>query len=518
MTTTKLRWPIDIDSWIEAPGWDLDHPRFQERSLVDVCTVNESGPNLWRWALLLAVIIAAGLAGDLCRGAEGQPTLAKPNETPAQQVIELGAGNVRGPLGGYVLGRASVISGEGHGGQTVLRRPRGDTAPAITSADLATWKASGKGQWAFEGVPTGVFVRDLTVDGQSGVNPQSVKYDKRPRGPALIELYSPGADVERVKVFDYAGVALTVGHGTADMHGPSDVTESGVIRIARFRTDRTHAGVWVTSTADGLADDLELMNPRDFGARFDGAAWEISRVHAAGANAKPTPDDPDAGCGIINGPFANYYGWGIQPDNCRVGFRNYGPGTSVEQLIGKLCCETTVHAVKKLRIARLSIETPGGRRWMEHFNAAPRGVVIEPTAAGSIIGDEFSECSTGEATAAVMFDVRASRSEIRTARSSWGGLVSGNTCVEYGSPTQKLWGSRIDVWASGYGTGVKLTHLIGRGNTIVVHHNGNCAVPIEVGPNTNLAGNDVRIENASEWGGTWTVLARKDDVTTGAGK
>jgi hypothetical protein len=160
-------------------------------------------------------------------------------------------------------------------------------------------------------------------------------------------------------------------------------------------------------------------------------------------------------------------------------------------------------------VSTLDIETPGARKGMHHYNPAPRGVVIEPTAAGSIIGDEKSEITTGDATAAVMFDVRASRCEVRNARSSWGGMVSGNTVVEYGSPKEKLWGGRINVWASGYGCGVKLTHVIGPGNTIVVHHNGNCDVPIDLGPNKTLAGNDVLIEDVSQYGGTWTVLATK---------
>jgi hypothetical protein len=429
---------------------------------------------------------------------------------PVQRVVDLPAGHVQAPREGFVLATSGALIGKGWGGQTIVRSWPGSAAPIVSSADLATWKASGRGNWSFEGVPTGLIVRDVTIDGQGGVPPNAHLWDLRaPAAAGAVELYAPGSDVVHVKVFDYPGVAVVVGQGHAPMVGWSAITDSVVTRIEGLRTNRTHAGLWVKSSGDGIADDLELIDGRDFGARFDGAAWTISRVHAAGFGARPTKDDPDNGCGIINGPWANYYGTGIQPDNCRVGFRNYGAATSIGELIGKLCSETTVHAVRKLRIARLSIETPGGASWMQHFNPAPRGVVIEPTAAGSILGDEFSEVSTGEATAAVMFSVRANQCEIRNARSSWGGMVDGNTMVEYGSPYERLWGSRIDVWASGCGVGVRLTHEIGLGNVIVVHHDGNCATPVDVGPNRDLRGNDVRVENSRT--GTWTTIATMEE-------
>jgi hypothetical protein len=458
------------------------------------------------WLALMAVGVCAMIVFRLCtRG--------------AQRVTELQAGDVLAPRGGYVLGASGLLFGQGDGGQTIVRPLPGDTAgPIVRSAELAMWKASGKGQWAYEGVPTGLIVRDLTFDGQDRVTPNPHLWDNRSGGAPAIELYAPGARVQNVKVFDRAGVGLVVGHGAAPMKGWGEVTDSWAIRIQSVKTSRTHAGVWVTSSGDGLADDLELSDGRDFGARFDGAAWLISRVHAAGYLAQPTAADPDLGCGIINGRAANYYGVGIQPDNCRVGFRNYGLGTSVDELIGKLCSEITVDAVRKLHIERCMIETVGGASWMQHFNPAARGIVVRPTAEGSILGNERSIWSTGDATECVMASVQANRCEIRNSRDSWGGggKENGNACVEYGSPTENLWGGRIDVWASGFGCGVRLTHLIGRGNTIVVHHNGNCAVPIDLGPNTDLSGNDVRVEDAQT--GTWTTIATKDGATMDEGK
>jgi hypothetical protein len=440
---------------------------------------------------------------------------ASANAQTATKPITLPFGVKRAELGGYVLLRSGLIWGKGDGGQTIVRPLPGDTAPVVSSADIAKWKASGKGQYAYEGVPTGVIVRDFVIDGQDRVFPNPHLWDKRPRGRSAIDLWSPGARVERVKVHDHDGVGLEMGHGAAVMDGWTQPTDAAVMRIQGFRTDRTHAGVWVTSSADGLADDIDVNDGRDFGARFDGAAWLISRVHAAGFLAKATAEDPDLGVGIISGPNgANYFLNGIQPDNCRIGFRNYGHATSVEQLLGKLCSEITVHAVAPTIITRCQIETPGGRTWMPHFNPAPRGVVIEPTAAGSIIGDEHSIVTTNDATAAVMYEVKASRCVVQNARKSWGGggKANGNTLIEYGSPTEKLWGGTYDVWASGFGTGIKLTHPIGKGNTFIVHHDGNCATPIDVGPNKDLSGNDVRIEDASAWGGSWTVLATKGDA------
>jgi hypothetical protein len=417
--------------------------------------------------------------------------------TTLDRVTQLNAGNVRAPLGGYVLGRGMAVYGKGGKGQTVVRRR--DKGSVVTSLNLAKWKASGGGQWAHEGVPTGPTIGGFTVDGEDKVNPNP-NLETRESGKPAIEFYAPGATVNDVKVFDLAGIGLVVGHGSANMDGWSDVTENQVIRIQEFRTDRTHSGLLVTSTADGIADDLEFHDGRGFGACFNGAAWTISRLHAAGFIAQATEDEPDRGCGIVNGEFANYYGAGIQPDNCRVGFRNYGEGATVKELIGKLCSEITVHAVRRMTVESLRLETLGGFRTMKHFNPRAIGCLVEGSAAGSIIGNKFSEWTTGHATEATCCKVEASRCQIRNSCGSWGGMHKGNTVVEFGSPKEKLWGCVIEVWASGFGCGVRLTHPIGRGNTFIVHHNGNCLSPIDLGPNSDLAGNTIVIDDATGGG------------------
>jgi hypothetical protein len=436
----------------------------------------------------------------------------------AESVTQLQAGDILAPQGGYVLGKSSVLAGQGAKGQTRVRLlPWGQVSlqgPVISSADLAEWKDSGRGRWAHEGVPTGIVVRDLAIEGQGSVpsNGFTFQPDPRPRAShAAVDLYAPGAVVQNVTVNNYPGVAVMHDQGAGPLEGQQDLTDSGATSLTGITTLRCHTGVWVKNSSDGVADLLDLLDGGDFGARFDGGAWRISRVHAAGYLAPATAENPDLGVGIINGNV-NYFGDNIQLDHCRIGFRNYGTGSTADEIVCKLCIEQSLHLVKRMSVARLTITTPGGVTEMPHFNPAPRGVVIEPTAAGSVIGDATSDVSTGDATSAVMFVVRANRCEITNGRMSWG-FAKQNTLVEYGSPTEKLSGSKIDVWATGYDCGVRLSHKIGKGNTIVVHFTSACPTPIDLGPNVDLRGNDVRIEDATT--GAWTVIATKNETTKG---
>jgi hypothetical protein len=443
-----------------------------------------------RFAILLCLLLAAP---------------AHAAESRQGYSFDAGNHNVSTPL---TLRNRKLAKGVGMG-QTTLIAKEGLTGAVIESDGLAKLRAAGLARWEADGVPVGLEVRDLTIEGRGDItpNPHLWRAD-RPCRLDAIDLWSPAGVVKDVNVFDLPGAVLKIGLGPGI--APNAIQRKAHDRevwlVEHIRSLRTLQGVDIQSGADGVIDDLEIVESRDFGLRLYGAAWLVSRVHPSGVLGDATKDDPDRGCGFINGPSANYYGLGIQPDNCRIGFRNYGTGTTVRELIGKLCSETTIHAVRKLTVNTFNIQTPGSHKDFKHFNPAPRVVVIEPTAPMSIIGDAHSDLSTGYATDAVMFTVRANQCEIRNGRGSWGGgKGSRNTVVEYGSETAQLGGGVIDVWANGYGTGVELTHKIGPGNTIVVHHNGNCPEPIDVGPNEDLSGNDIRIENAQA--GTWTTLA-----------
>jgi hypothetical protein len=423
------------------------------------------------------------------------------------------AGDHEAPAGGIVLDRFEYV--EGTASATTIHAHPKATGPLISSGGLAKWKASSAGRWDYEKVPTRLLVRDVTLDGRGNCPPYAEKWLENawplptPRAYGLVDLWSPAVRLERVHAFDFPGTAFVIGHGSTTLAEWPNANDREQSRGRELSSMRAYAGMHIVAGADGVFDDLEFYDGLRFGMLVEGAANLISRAHAAGFHGQPVEGDPYRGFGFINGPHANYWGAGIQADNCRVGFLNQGPGTTLESLLSKLC-DKTLDARARMSVQNLDIENPGGRLKTPHYNPAPVCITLPAAAAGSSIGDRGSEWSCGDAPHALQCQAAASRLRIRNARSSWGGNKPGTTVVEYGSPLELLEDSDIDICASGYAVGVRLPYKIGKRNRIIVHHRGDCPLPIAPGLGVELEGNDVRVENR----GRWEVIATIDPIGT----
>ncbi len=377
-------------------------------------------------------------------------------------------------------------------GQTVLI-PKGFNRGAVVQSEgLEKWKGSdGKGRWTYEGVPVGLALEDVAIDGQCEVNPQPHLYEAgRKHTLHGADIYSPGACVRRVAFHDLAGWGLILNYGSSTLKGWQQVTDTEQPRIQSIRTQRTLGGVWIQGGADGEIEGLELYTGGGTGGRFDGAAWIITTIHAAGWLDDATEDNPDAGVGILNSFYENHFLGVTQADHCRVGMRSRGPFTTVQQFVGKRCTEIALDAQATIEVGSLNIKDMGTTREFAHFNDSPIGVVLGPEAQFSRI--DHGTISAGQATHATAMICEASRCTINV-ENFWGCGAQGNMGLVYGSREHAPCGGTIVFHGNGCGT-VLVLQNIGAGNDILILH-GDSASPVHfpVGVRDKLAKGNNRL-------------------------
>jgi hypothetical protein len=357
----------------------------------------------------------------------------------------------------------------GHGwGQTILYpRKQGWTGAVISSADLEAWKASGgKGRWTHEGVPVGLLLEELAIDGKCGVNPQPWLFDKeRPHCLNGADIYSPGASLRRLAFHDLDGWGLIYNYGNSTLNGWHQVTDTEQPRIETIRTQRTLGGIWIAGGADMVMRDLEASTGLGVGFQFDCASSIIETIHAAGwlGGGK---DSPDVGVGILNSLYKNHFTGVTQADHCRVGVRSYGAGTTIEHFLGKRCTEVALEAFATIKVVSLEIENMGSTREFEHFNDAPLGMVIGPKAQFSQV--KSADISTGDATNATAIVCEASHTTLNV-DDFWGGGHEGNTVVRYGSADHAPNGGRGTIHGNGCGHVLQLDNIGACNDHLVLH-------------------------------------------------
>jgi hypothetical protein len=407
------------------------------------------------------------------------------------------------------LGSRAVLRGDG-AMRTVLRVPSNSEGRVVSTQDFEAWETAGTGLWSHTRVPTGVEVRSVGVHGGGSDtdNPDEYSGELTYRLDGF-SIHSPGAVLDRVQAFRCEGYGIRYNRGNALRYGPWQWSDKEVAEISHAHVVKCLTGIHIAGSADGILRDSTIFICRDACLQVEGAAWNISNIHAAGCITDD--ENEDHGIGILNGApdglsGPNYFGSQIQADNCRIGFRNYAPGTTMTQFIGKLCRDVSLDVRKSLTCGDFTIDN------MTTEDVV--GIYIHQAAQFTRLNGGTMGMSSDTGTGIVCL----ANGCVINMENYWGGSLD-NTALVYGKaaitgppavPAIEPSGGEVDIYVNGCDTALKID-AIGYGNKITVRHGNLVTNPVVLASGLTAStigakGNVVKAINIQTGATTFTTL------------